>query len=78
MKPTVQEEIEDDLAAEEENKLINEVSLRVSSLTEWMSFMFMGYVGIQDMVGGALFWTLYGVSPIHGNTGKRTHRISMI
>lgn len=30
MKPTVQEEIEDDLAAEEENKLINEVSLRDS------------------------------------------------
>ena len=25
MKPTVQEELEDDLAAEEENKLINEV-----------------------------------------------------
>jgi hypothetical protein len=33
MKPTVQEEIEDDLAAEEENKLINEVSLRVSLST---------------------------------------------
>lgn len=58
MKPTVQEEIEDDLAAEEENKLINEVSLRVSFSTKWTSFMFMGYVGIQDMVGGALSWTL--------------------
>lgn len=29
MKATMQEEIEDDLAAEEENKLINEVSWRV-------------------------------------------------
>jgi hypothetical protein len=58
MKPTVQEEIEDDLAAEEENKLINEVSLRVVFSTKWTSFMFMGYVGIQDMVGGALSWTL--------------------
>jgi len=78
MKPTVQEEIEDDLAAEEENKLINEVSLRVSFSTQWTSFMFMVYVGIQDMVGGALSWTLYGIPPIHESTGKRTHRISMI
>ena len=29
MKPTVQEEVEDDLAAEEENKLINEVRQRI-------------------------------------------------
>ena len=29
MKPTVQEEVEDDLAAEEENKLINEVRRRI-------------------------------------------------
>jgi len=34
MKPTVQEAIEDDLAAEEENKLINEVRPRVSLSTK--------------------------------------------
>jgi hypothetical protein len=78
MKPTVQEEIEDDLAAEEENKLINEVSSRVSFSTERTSFMFTRYVGIQDMVGGAISWTSHGIPPTHETTGKRTHRISMI
>lgn len=31
MKPPMQEELEDDLAAEEENKLINEVSDLISA-----------------------------------------------
>jgi hypothetical protein len=39
MKPTMQDEIEDDLAAEEENKLINEVSTRVLLSTGRISFM---------------------------------------
>lgn len=37
MKPTVQEDIEDDLAAEEENKLINEVRQRVSFIDKMQS-----------------------------------------
>lgn len=60
MKPTVQEEIEDDLAAEEENKLINEVGLRVSLSTRPTSFMFMilcRSIRHGELLGGALSWT---------------------
>ena len=41
MKPTVQEEVEDDLAAEEENKLINEVRQRILFVFELILMVFM-------------------------------------
>lgn len=50
MKPNVQDEMEDDLAAEEENKLINEVGTSIASPSKRGSNNSTGFLGIQNMV----------------------------
>lgn len=50
MKPTVQEDIEDDLHAEEENKIINEVREHVSDIIELQCEQLAIYAGVQNMV----------------------------
>lgn len=50
MKPTVQEDVEDDLAAEEENKLINEVRRRVANTNHPQPEQLVRSSGVQDLV----------------------------
>lgn len=51
MKPTVQEEMEDDIAAEEENKLINEVRLRRRRVFVFSNqYSCAVFLGIQNLV----------------------------
>jgi hypothetical protein len=78
MKPTVQDEdMEDDLAAEEENKLINEVSLtiyflKISSNLAGRSFF------RSTKHGRGSYSALVETFPNNDtSTGKRTRRICM-
>ena len=50
MKPAMIQDEEDDLAAEEENKLINEVSAPSVSSQRTRKSLSVGLVGVQDMV----------------------------
>ena len=50
MKPVMIQEEEDDLAAEEENKLINEVSAPSVPSQRTGKSLSVGLVGVQDMV----------------------------
>jgi len=73
MKPIVQDEdMEDDLAAEEENKLINEVWFL---LCQPVDVTHNTLAGVQNLVSKTVIYTSPGCSDYL--TGRKMHRISM-
>ena len=79
MKPTVQDEdMEDDLAAEEENKLINEVGFPDLTAHLWDLRRF-ALAGVQNMVSGTILsYNAANLSARPFSPGRRTHPICMI
>lgn len=70
---TQMEEVEDDLAAEEENKLINEVGARRHSLTSHQPFL-----NVSRNIKLGATKTLHSLVEVDGAVGKRMPLTSMI